>query len=76
MALKDWKKGEGHNEWTNSDGKRVSISYVLNGEHKGEYDFTLGSELTENGTRKVLFEKHFIKQNHAIKFARAYMRSH
>ena len=76
MALKDWKKVEGHNEWINHNGKRTSVSYVLNGEHKGEYDVTIGSELSDRGTRRVLLEKHFSTQQKAIKFAKSYMKSH
>ena len=75
-GLKCWKKEKGHNGWTNQEGKRVSISYVLNGEHKGEYDVTLGSELMERGTRKVLLEKHFGTQTKALRHANSYMRKH
>ena len=76
-GLKCWRKVKGHNEWLNKlNNKRVSVSYVLNGQYKGKYDFTLGGKLTERGTRKILLEKHLNNQPQAHKFAKSYMRKH
>lgn len=76
MALKDWKKVKGHNEWINIRGNRTSVSFILNGENKGKYSFMVGSSLDERNQRKVLLERNFDSQSEALAYAKNYMRTH
>ena len=80
MAIKDWKKGEGHRWYNRKDRRYIVLTGALNGLHEGEVGIDVREE-EEDGFSSILEEKYFGKDNktntqRAINWAMQYMRTH